>query len=212
MNSFLAVHPYLRCDDVSLMRPALALAGLLLLLAALLWRRLRWRPAGRAPAASATIADLHQQLQMRRATEPAKAADAAPPPQPEALDTPPFELARLDAMFGYDRRLQGEILALFVAETRDRLAGIAHALRCERPAPARVLAQEILDSSQAMGLLPLQALARQAVHAGFSNDIGALRRLHADLLMALDALSQAVSALQTGAVRADDCSGIGSRP
>ena len=52
MNSFLAVHPYLRCDDVSLMRPALALAGLLLLLAALLWRRLRWRQTGRAPAAA----------------------------------------------------------------------------------------------------------------------------------------------------------------
>ena len=210
MNSFLAVHPYLRCDDVSLMRPALALAGLLLLLAALLWRRLHWHQS--RAAASTTAADLHQQLQMRKATEPAKSADTAPPPQPEALDTPPFELARLDAMFGYDRRLQGEILALFVAETRDRLAGIAHALRCERPAPARVLAQEIVDSSYAMGLLPLQALARQAVHAGFSNDIGALRRLHADLLMALDALSQAVTALQTGAAQADDCSGIGSRP
>ncbi|PKB20155.1 hypothetical protein [Janthinobacterium sp. 64] len=215
MNSFLAVHPYLRCDDVSLMRPALALAGLLLLLAALLWRRLRWHQSGRAPAASATAADLHQQLQMRKATQTAKTADTAdtaPPPRPEAPDMPPFELARLDAMFGYDRRLQGEILALFVAETRDRLAGIAHALRCERPAPARVLAQEIVDSSYAMGLLPLQALARQAVHAGFSNDIGALRRLHADLLMALDALSQAVTALQTGAAREDDCSGIGSRP
>ena len=210
MNSFLAVHPYLRCDDVSLMRPALALAGLLLLLAALLWRRLHWRQS--RAAASTTTADLHQQLQMRKATEPAKSADTAPPPQPEALDTPPFELARLDAMFGYDRHLQGEILALFVAETRDRLAGIAHALRCERPAPARILAQEIVDSSYAMGLLPLQALARQAVHAGFSNDIGALRRLHAELLMALDVLSQAVTALQTGAAQVDDCSGIGSRP
>ena len=210
MNSFLAVHPYLRCDDVSLMRPALALAGMLLLLAALLWRRLHWRQS--RVAASTTAADLHQQLQRRRATEPAKSADTAPPPQPEALDTPPFDLARLDAMFGYDRRLQGEILALFVAETRDRLAGIAHALRCERPAPARILAQEIVDSSYAMGLLPLQALARQAVHAGFSNDMGALRRLHAELLMALDVLSQAVTALQTGAVQVDDCSGIGSRP
>lgn len=209
MNSFLAVHPYLPCDDVSLMRPALALAGMLLLLAALLWRRFHWRHS--RVAASTTAADLHQQLQMRRATEPARSSDTAPPPQPEALDTPPFDLARLDAMFGYDRRLQGEILALFVAETRDRLAGIAHALRCERPAPARVLAQEIVDSSYAMGLLPLQALARQAVHAGFSNDMGALRRLHADLLMALDVLSQAVTALQTGAVQVDDCSGIGSR-
>ena len=213
MNSFLAVHPYLRCDDVSLMRPALALAGLLLLLAALLWRRLHWRQS--RAAASTTAADLHQQLQMRKATEPAKTADTAdtaPPPQPEALDPPPFELARLDAMFGYDRRLQGEILALFVAETRDRLAGISHALRCERPAPARILAQEIVDSSYAMGLVPLQALARQAVHAGFSNDMGALRRLHAELLMALDVLSQAVTALQTGAAQVDDCSGIGSRP
>ena len=211
MNSFLAVHPYLRCDDVSLMRPALALAGLLLLLAALLWRRLHWRQS--RAAASTTAADLHQQLQMRKATEPAKTADTADTaPPPEALDPPPFELARLDAMFGYDRRLQGEILALFVAETRDRLAGIAHALRCERPAPARVLAQEILDSSQAMGLLPLQALARKAVHAGFSNDIGALRHLHAELLMALDALSQAVTALQTGAVLADDRDGVESRP
>ena len=211
MNSFLAVHPYLRCDDVSLMRPALALAGLLLLLAALLWRRLHWRQS--RAAASTTTADLHQQLQMRKATEPAKTADTADTaPPPEALDPPPFELARLDAMFGYDRRLQGEILALFVAETRDRLAGIAHALRCERPAPARILAQEIVDSSYAMGLLPLQALARQAVHAGFSNDMGALRRLHAELLMALDVLSQAVTALQTGAAQVDDCSGIGSRP
>ena len=210
MNSFLAVHPYLRCDDVSLMRPALALAGMLLLLAALLWRRLHWRQ--NRMAASTTAADLHQQLQMRKATEPAKSADTAAPPPPEALDTPPFELARLDAMFGYDRRLQGEILALFVAETRDRLAGIAHALRCERPAPARILAQEIVDSSYAMGLLPLQALARQAVHAGFSNDMGALRRLHAELLMALDVLSQAVTALQTGAAQVDDCSGMGSRP
>lgn len=212
MNTFLAVQPFLRCDDVSLMRPALALAGLLLLLAALLWRRLRWRQADRARVASAAAADLHQLLKMRKATQPARMADRTPPPPgPGAPDTP-FELARLDAMFGHDRRLQGEILALFVAETRDRLAGIAHALRCERPAPARVLAQEILDSSQAMGLLPLQALARQAVHAGFSNDIGALRRLHAELLMALDALSQAVTALQTGAALADDRDGVGSRP
>lgn len=208
MNAFLAVHPYLSCGDVSLMRPALALAGLLLLLAALLWHRLRWRQTGRVP-----VADLHQLLQTRGANQPAKAADTSlPRPEPEVLKTPPFELARLDAMFGYDRRLQGEILALFVAETRDRLAGIAHALRCERPAAARVLAQEIFDGSQSMGLLALQALARQAVHAGFSNDIGALRRLHADLLIALDALSQAVTALQTGATQADDCSGIGSRP
>ncbi|MCC7596423.1 hypothetical protein IGS61_02925 [Janthinobacterium sp. FW305-129] len=212
MNALLSIHPFLRCEDLSLMRPALALAGLLLLLAALLWRRTRWRHAGRAPAAGGTPPDLHQLLQTRKAAPPAKAADSAPPPAPRAADTPPFEAARLDAMFGYDRRLQGEILALFVAETRDRLAGIAHALRCERAAPARVLAQEILDGSQAMGLLPLQALARQAVHAGFSNDIGALRLLHADLLMALDALSQAVTALQTGTAQADDYSDIGSRP
>ncbi|WP_216356454.1 hypothetical protein, partial [Janthinobacterium sp. GW460W] len=167
----------------------------------------RGRQTGRtAPA------DLHALLQMRKTVPPAKVADSAPP-APRAPDTPPFDAARLDAMFGYDRRLQGEILALFVAETRDRLAGIAHALRCERTAPARVLAQEILDGSQSMGLLPLQALARQAVHAGFSNDIGALRRLHAELLMALDALSQAVTVLQTaGAAQADDRSGVGSRP
>ncbi|MCM2565126.1 hypothetical protein [Janthinobacterium kumbetense] len=214
MNAFLSIHPFLRCEELSLMRPALALAGLLLLLAALLWRRTRWRQAGRAPAAGgSTPSDLHQLLQMRKAAPPARGADSAPPPQaPRAPGTPPFELARLDAMFGHDRRLQGEILALFVAETRDRLAGIAHALRCERTAPARVLAQEILDGSLAMGLLPLQALARQAVHAGFSNDIGALRRLHAELLMALDALSQAVTALQTGAVLAEERSGAGSRP
>ena len=213
MNAFLAVRPYLRCGDVSLMWPALALAGLLLLLAALLWRRLRWHQAERARVANAAAADLHQLLQMRKASQLARVSDRVPPsPGPGAPDTPPFELARLDAMFGYDRRLQGEILALFVAETRDRLAGIAHALRCERPAPARILAQEIVDSSYAMGLLPLQALARQAVHAGFSNDMGALRRLHAELLMALDVLSQAVTALQTGAAQVDDCSGIGSRP
>ncbi|MDN2700543.1 hypothetical protein O0881_00865 [Janthinobacterium sp. SUN100] len=214
MNAFLSIHPFLRCEELSLMRPALALAGLLLLLAALLWRRTRWRQSGRAPAAGAsTPSDLHQLLQMRKAAPPARGADSAPPPQaPRAPGAPPFELARLDAMFGHDRRLQGEILALFVAETRDRLAGIAHALRCERTAPARVLAQEILDGSLAMGLLPLQALARQAVHAGFANDIGALRRLHAELLMALDTLSQAVTALQTGAVLAEERSGAGSRP
>ncbi|KAB0324895.1 Hpt domain-containing protein [Janthinobacterium sp. PLB04] len=214
MNAFLAIHPFLRCEDLSLMRPALALAGLLLLLAALLWRRTRWRQAGRAPGAGGTPADLHALLQTRKAAPPAKVADSAPPPQaPKAPDTPPFEAARLDAMFGHDRRLQGEILALFVAESRDRLAGIAHALRCERTAPARVLAQEILDGSHAMGLLPLQALARQAMHAGLSNDIGALRRLHAELLVALDALSQAVTALQTADVaRTDDCSGVASRP
>ena len=209
MNAFLAFHPFLRCEDLSLMRPAMALAALLLLLAALLWRRTRWHQAGRAAPA-----DLHALLQMRKAVPPAKAADSAPPSTaPKTPDTPPFDAARLDAMFGHDRRLQGEILALFVAETRDRLAGIAHALRCERAAPARVLAQEILDGSQSMGLLPLQALSRQAVHAGFSNDIGALHRLHAELLMALDALSQAVTALQTaGTAQADDCNGVGSRP
>lgn len=212
MNAFLDFHPFLRCEDLALMRPALAMAGMLLLLAALLWRRIR-----RAPADCTAPADLHELLQLRRAGQPAKAAETAqaqaPQPASGTPDMPPFEPARLDAMFGYDRRLQGEILALFVAETRDRLAGIAHALRCERPAAARVLAQEILDGSQSMGLLPLQALARQAVHAGFSNDIGALRRLHAELLMALDTLSQAVTALQTaGAAQADDCGGVGSRP
>ncbi|MGK5060583.1 hypothetical protein KIV45_20365 [Janthinobacterium lividum] len=212
MNAFLASHPFLRCEDLSLMRPALALAGLLLLLAALLWRRTRWRHADHTPATNATPPDLHQLLQTRKAAQPAKVADSAPP-APAAQDTLPFEAARLDTMFGHDRRLQGEILALFVAETRERLAGIAHALRCERAAPARVLAQEILDGSQSMGLLPLQALARQAVHAGFSNDIGALRHLHAELLMTLDALSLAVTTLQTaGVAQADDCSGVGSRP
>lgn len=212
MNAFLAFHPFLRCEDLSLMRPAMALAALLLLLAALFWRRTRWHQAGRAPAIGTAPADLHALLQMRKASQQAKEAEMAPP-APVAPDMPPFDAARLDAMFGYDRRLQGEILALFVAETRDRLAGIAHALRCERAAPARVLAQEILDGSQSMGLLALQALARQAVHAGFSNDIGALRRLHAELLMALDALSQAVTVLQTaGAAQADGCNGVGSRP
>lgn len=172
------------------MRPALVLAGLLLLLAALLWHRLRWR----------------------QAKQPAKVANTAPPqPEPEVPDTPPFALARLDAMFGYDRRLQGEILALFVAETRDRLAGIAHALRCERPAPARVLAQEISTAATPWDCCHSRPW-RQAVHAGFSNDIGALRRLHADLLMALDVLSQAVTALQTGAAQAHHCSDIGRQP
>ena len=209
MNAFLTAYPFIRCEDISLMRPALAMTGLALLLAALLWRRIRWRQARRVPA------DLHaglEQLLQARTPAPAgeAAAAAAPQPAPHAQDGLPFDQARLDAMFGYDRRLQGEILALFVSETRDRLAGIGHALRCERAAPARVLAQEILDGSHAMGLMPLQALARQAVHAGFSNDIVALRRLHADLLMALDALSQAVTALQTSAAPADDCSGIGS--
>ena len=209
MIALLALPSLLRCEDVSLMRPALALAGLLLLLAAVLWRRTRWHQAGRVSGGGAAPADLHALLQMRKSSQQARPPETAP----GAIDTPPFDALRLDAMFGYDRRLQGEILALFVAETRDRLAGIAHALRCERAAPARVLAQEILDGSQSMGLLPLQALARQAVHAGFSNDIGALRRLHAELLMALDALSQAVTALQTaGAAQAADCGGVASRP
>ena len=99
-------------------------------------------------------------------------------------------------MFGEERHVQGEILALFVAETRDRLAGIAHALRCGRPTPARVLAQEIFDTSAALGLGQLKLLSAEAVHASFSNDIAAQRRLHADLLMALEVLSNAVTQLQ----------------
>ncbi|MBE3024480.1 hypothetical protein GQ37_013480 [Janthinobacterium sp. BJB1] len=211
MNALFLTYPFIRCEDLSLMRPALAMAGLALVLAALLWRRIRWRQASRAPDATQAHVDLHQLLQTRKTAAPARAQEApALPLEPQERAAPPFEQARLDAMFGHDRRLQGEILALFVSETRDRLAGIAHALRCERAAPARILAQEILDGSHAMGLMPLQALARQAVHAGFSNDIAAQRRLHADLLMALDALSQAVTALQTSAAEADDRSDMGS--
>lgn len=215
MNTFFLTYPFIRCEDISLMRPALAMAGLALVLAALLWRRIRWRQDSRGPDTTQAHVDLHQVLQTRKATPPAKVAESPAPQQEQERqerDAPPFEQARLDAMFGHDRRLQGEILALFVSETRDRLAGIAHALRCERAAPARILAQEILDGSHAMGLMPLQALARQAVHAGFSNDIAAQHRLHADLLMALDALSQAVTALQTSAAETNDSSDMGSLP
>ena len=192
MSAFIYTYLLARCDGMTLVRPGLALSGLLLLLGALLWRRPheRWRGTGK-PAVAATPGGLPALLQMRSAL-PATAGSA---PQAERR-TPPFEQARLDAMFGEERHVQGEILALFVAETRDRLAGIAHALRCGRPTPARVLAQEIFDTSAALGLGQLKLLSAEAVHASFSNDIAAQRRLHADLLMALEVLSNAVTQLQ----------------
>ena len=192
MSAFIYTYLLARCDGMTLVRPGLALSGLLLLLGALLWRRPhgRWRGAGK-PAVAGMPGGLPALLQMRSALP----ATAGPAPQAERR-TPPFEQARLDAMFGEEHHVQGEILALFVAETRDRLAGIAHALRCGRPTPARVLAQEIFDTSAALGLGQLKLLSADAVHASFSNDIAAQRRLHADLLMALEVLSNAVTQLQ----------------
>jgi hypothetical protein len=190
---------------MTLVRPGLALGGLLLLLGALLWRRPLGRGRGAARHALAgTPGGLPQLLQMRSAF-PAAAAPAASAQFAAAAAAataaaerraPPFEQARLDAMFGEERHVQGDILALFVAETRERLAGIAHALRCGRPMPARVLAQEIFDTSTALGLGQLKLLAADAVHASFSNDIAAQRSLHADLLTALEVLSGAVTRLQ----------------
>ncbi|MEG2029450.1 MAG: hypothetical protein RR376_02245 [Janthinobacterium sp.] len=219
MNAFLHTYLLARCDDTTLVRPALAVAGLLLLLTALLWRRIQWRQRIRDKAAGAPHQDLRQLLQERSATpaaqDSARPLHQAPPQQDRpaaAAEMAPFDQARLDAMFGYDRRLQGEILTLFVSETRDRLAGIAHALRCGRTAPARLLSQEILDGSAAMGLGPLQALAHRAVNAGFADDIEMQRRLHADLLVALDVLSSAVTRLQYLPAQTDNHSDTESLP
>ncbi|WP_300759108.1 hypothetical protein [Janthinobacterium sp.] len=153
-------------------------AGLLLLMTALPWRRLcrsyrdRARPACTPPL---------------------------PPAGPMQQAAAPFDQAHLNAMFGHDPRLQGEILTLFVSETRDRLADMDHALRCGRSAPARMLAQQILDTSSAMGLGQMQSLAQHAVHAGFANDIGTQRLLHAALLAALEVLVRTLGRLEDGA-------------
>lgn len=202
MNAFIYTYLLACYDGMTLVRPGLALTGLALLLAALLWRRPRRHRRQRAsdqPAAG-PHAGLPELLRARSAAPATAAAmtEQAAPAAPKTTErrTPPFEQARLDAMFGEDRQLQGEILALFVAETRDRLAGIAHALRCGRTAPARVLAQEIFDAATALGLGQLKALAGAAVHASFTEDIETQRRLHADLLMALEVLSTAVTQLQ----------------
>lgn len=196
MSAFIYTYLLARYDGMTLIRPGLAFAGLLLLLAAMLWRRPRWRLAGlgKAPAAG-THGGLPRLLQPHAA--PVMAAEpVAPAPAPTERRAPPFQQARLDAMFGEDRLVQGEILALFVAETRDRLAGIAHALRYARTGSARVLEQEIFDTSTALGLVQLRHLSGAAVHASFNNDIEAQRRLHADLLVALEVLSGEVTRLQ----------------
>lgn len=213
MSAFIYTYLLARSDGMTLVRPGLALTGLLLLLAALLWRHPR-RP--RRNGGEAAAAGLFELLQARSAAPaaPAASGERAAPPMPAAPErrTPPFEQARLDALFGEDRVVQGEILALFVAETRDRLAGIAHALRCGRTAPARVLAQEIFDASTALGLVPLRRLSGAAVHASFSNDIEAQRSLHADLLVALEVLSSAVTQLQQPQWRAERRRGAESLP
>lgn len=201
MSTFIYTYLLARCDGMTLVRPGLALGGLLLLLGALLWRRPLGRGRGAARHALAgTPVGLPQLLQMRSAfpaaAAPAASAQFAAAAAAAERRAPPFEQARLDAMFGEERHVQGDILALFVAETRERLAGIAHALRCGRPMPARVLAQEIFDTSTALGLGQLKLLAADAVHASFSNDIAAQRCLHADLLTALEVLSGAVTRLQ----------------
>lgn len=195
MSAFIYTYLLARHDGMTLVRPGLALAGLLLLLAAVLWRRPRWRMAAAGKtAAPGTPGGLPKLLQARNA--PAMMAEHLAPPAPAERRAPPFQQARLDAMFGEDRLVQGEILSLFVAETRDRLAGIAHALRYARTASARVLEQEIFDTSTALGLVQLRHLSGAAVHASFNNDIEAQRRLHADLLVALEVLSGEVTRLQ----------------
>ncbi|APA68651.1 hypothetical protein [Janthinobacterium sp. 1_2014MBL_MicDiv] len=201
MNAFIYTYLLACYDGMTLVRPGLALTGLALLLAALLWRRPRPRRRQRASDKLADAwphAGLPELLRARSAVPAGPMAGQAAPaaPKPAERRALPFEQARLDAMFGEDRQLQGEILALFVAETRDRLAGIAHALRCGRTAPARVLAQEIFDAATALGLGQLKRLSGAAVHASFTEDIETQRRLHADLLMALEVLSTAVTQLQ----------------
>lgn len=199
MSAFIYTYLLARSDGMTLVRPGLALAGLFLLLAALLWRRPRWHQHASASARLATAdsqGGLPALLQAFGAPSPAILAERVATPAPTERRAPPFQQARLDAMFGEDRQVQGEILALFVAETRDRLAGIAHALRYARTASARVLEQEIFDSSTALGLVQLRHLSGAAVHASFNNDIEAQRRLHADLLVALEVLSSAVTQLQ----------------
>jgi len=196
MSTFIYTYLLARCDGMTLIRPGLALGGLLLLLAALLWRHPRRRhDGGGMPPATRAPGGLPALLQAAHGS-PATMDAGAAAPAPAERRAPPFQQARLDALFGEDRLVQGEILALFVAETRDRLAGIAHALRYARTAPARVLEQEIFDASAALGLVQLKHLSGAAVHASFNNDIEAQRRLHADLLVALEELSSAVTRLQ----------------
>lgn len=195
MSAFIYTYLLASYDGITLVRPGLAFAGLVLLLAAMLWRRPRWRLAGPGRVAVGAHGSLPRLLRTQDA--PAREAEpATAPPAPAERRAPPFLQARLDAMFGEDRLVQGEILALFVAETRDRLAGIAHALRYARTASARVLEQEIFDTSTALGLVQLRHLSGAAVHASFNNDIEAQRRLHADLLLALEVLSSEVTRLQ----------------
>jgi len=107
----------------------------------------------------------------------------------------PAEHIHLDQMFGNDPLLQGEILALFVADSHKCLAELADALVRGHAAPARLLAQQLLDHSTAMGLTQMRALAREAVNAGFANDFAEQRRLYAALRQALDAVSNAATRL-----------------
>lgn len=195
MSAFIYTYLLASYDGMTLVRPGLAFAGLVLLLVALLWRRPRWRLSSPGKVAAGAPGGLPRLL---RAQDPpaTMAQPVMAPLAPTERRTPPFQQARLDAMFGEDRLVQGEILALFVAETRDRLAGIAHALRYARTASARVLEQEIFDTSTALGLVQLRHLSGAAVHASFNNDIEAQRRLHADLLVALEVLSSEVTRLQ----------------
>lgn len=105
------------------------------------------------------------------------------------------EQTHLDDMFGHDPGLHGEILALFVADTNKRLAEFADALRHGHTVQTRLLAQAILDTSTAMGLMHMRTLARDAVNAGFANDFAMQQHLHAALLLALDMVSNAASRL-----------------
>ena len=115
MNAFFLTYPFIRCEDISLMRPALAMAGLALVLAALLWRRIRWRQASRGPDTTQAHVDLHQVLQTRKATPPAKVAESPAPQQEQERqerDVPPFEQARLDAIRAILRQARADIEAL----------------------------------------------------------------------------------------------------
>ena len=103
-----------------------------------------------------------------------------------------YDQARLNEMFGHDRQLHREILALFVTETFRQLDAMIDALLLGRMTAARLLAQEIFTDSTNLGLDQMRMLSHLAVNAGFANDLDGQLRLHARLMNALDALSTAL--------------------
>jgi len=112
----------------------------------------------------------------------------------------PYDQARLNEMFGHDRQLHREILALFVTETFRQLDTMIDALLLGRMTEARMLAQEIYTDSANLGLGQISMLAHLAVNAGFANDLDGQLRLHARLMNALDALSTALEDFPAGGV------------